>query len=79
MYWMVNEEIPWLLGPMDEAGLWTFMVTKLVDNLDPATIDPVDLRRGTGLRDLDIEMVGTDLWVAHRRAGAHATTTYIRS
>ena len=67
MYWMVNEEMPSLLGPMDEAGLWTFMVTKLFDNVDPATIDPVDLiRRGTGLRDLDIEIVGTDLWVAHR-------------
>ena len=67
MYWMVNEEMPSLLGPMDEAGLWTFMVTKLFDNIDPATIDPADLiRRGTGLRDLDIEIVGTDLWVAHR-------------
>ena len=67
MYWMVNEEMPSLLGPMDEAGLWTFMVTKLFDNVDPATIDPADLiRRGTGLRDLDIEIVGTDLWVAHR-------------
>ena len=67
MYWMVNEEMPSLLGPMDEAGLWTFMVTKLVDNVDLATIDPVELiRRGTGLQDLDIEIVGTDLWVAHQ-------------
>jgi 2-polyprenyl-6-methoxyphenol hydroxylase-like FAD-dependent oxidoreductase len=67
MYWMLNEEMPSLLGPMDEEGLWTFMVTKLPDNTDPATIDAVDLiRRGTGLRDLAIEIVGTDLWVAHR-------------
>jgi 2-polyprenyl-6-methoxyphenol hydroxylase-like FAD-dependent oxidoreductase len=67
MYWMVNEEMPSVLGPMDEAGLWTFMVTKLVDKVDLATIDPVELiRRGTGLRDLDIEVVGTDLWVAHQ-------------
>ena len=58
MYWMVNEEMPSVLGPMDEAGLWTFMVTKLVDNVDLATIDPVELiRRGTGLKDLDIEIV----------------------
>ena len=64
---MVNEEMPSLLGPMDETGLWTFMVTKLVDNVDLATIDPVELiRRGTGLKDLDIEIVGTDLWVAHQ-------------
>ena len=31
MYWMLNEEMPSLLGPMDEEGLWTFMVTKLPD------------------------------------------------
>ena len=39
MYWMVNEEVPAVLGPMDEAGLWTFMVTKLSD-------DAVHDRRG---------------------------------
>ena len=67
MYWMLNEEMPSLLGPMDEEGLWTFMVTKLPDDVDPATVDAADLiRRGTGLRDLAIEIVGTDLWVAHR-------------
>ncbi len=67
MYWMLNEEMPSVLGPMDEEGLWTFMVTKLPDGVDPATIDAADLiRRGTGLRDLPIEIVGTDLWVAHR-------------
>ena len=67
MYWMLNEEMPSVLGPMDEEGLWTFMVTKLPDNVDPATIDASDLiRKGTGLRDLAIEIVGTDLWVAHR-------------
>jgi 2-polyprenyl-6-methoxyphenol hydroxylase-like FAD-dependent oxidoreductase len=67
MYWMINEEVPSLLGPMDEQGLWFFMATKLAGDVDPATIDPVELiRRGTGLRDLPIEIVGTDLWVAHR-------------
>jgi 2-polyprenyl-6-methoxyphenol hydroxylase-like FAD-dependent oxidoreductase len=67
MYWMLNEEMPSVLGPMDEEGLWTFMVTKLPDNVDPVAIDAADLiRRGTGLRDLAIEIVGTDLWVAHR-------------
>lgn len=67
MYWMVNEEVPSLLGPMDEQGLWMFMATKLPGNLDPAAVDPVDLiRRGTGLHDLAVEVVGTDPWVAHR-------------
>jgi 2-polyprenyl-6-methoxyphenol hydroxylase-like FAD-dependent oxidoreductase len=67
MYWMVNEEVPSILGPMDEAGLWFFMATKLPGNVEPATLDPIELiRRGTGLTDLAIEIVGTDIWVAHR-------------
>lgn len=67
MYWMVNEEVPSLLGPMDSDGLWFFMATKLAGDIDPATVDPVELiRRGTGLADLAIEIVGTDPWVAHR-------------
>ncbi|MDF2118680.1 FAD-dependent monooxygenase [Roseiarcaceae bacterium H3SJ34-1] len=67
MYWMVNEEMPSLLGPMEDSGLWFFMATKLPDGMDPAHIDAVDvIRKGTGLRDLDVEIVGTDLWVAHR-------------
>jgi 2-polyprenyl-6-methoxyphenol hydroxylase-like FAD-dependent oxidoreductase len=67
MYWMVNDDVPSLLGPMDEEGLWFFMATKLAGDVDPATLEPADLiRRGTGLSDLPIEIVGTDLWVAHR-------------
>ncbi len=67
MYWMVNSDVPSLLGPMDEAGLWFFMATKLAGDVDPAGIDATALiRRGTGLSDLAIEIVGTDPWVAHR-------------
>ena len=67
MYWMVNEELPSLLGPMDGEGLWFFMVTKLANDVDPASVDPVALiRQGTGLHDLAIEIVGKDPWVAHK-------------
>jgi 2-polyprenyl-6-methoxyphenol hydroxylase-like FAD-dependent oxidoreductase len=72
MYWMVNEEVPSLLGPMDSDGLWFFMATKLANDVDPASVDPVELiRRGTGLADLAIEIVGTDPWVAHRLVADH--------
>ena len=65
MYWMINEDVPSLLGPMDEKDLWFFMATKL--DVDPSTIDAVELiRRGSGIADLKVEIVGTDLWVAHR-------------
>ncbi len=67
MYWLVNPDVPSMLGPMDEKGLWSFMATRLAGNVDPATLDPVDLvRRGTGLTDLEIEIIGTDLWTASR-------------
>ena len=66
MYWMVNADVPGLLGPMDQHGLWFFMATKLADDVDPASVDPTDLiRRGTGLADLDMEIVRGDPWVAH--------------
>ena len=67
MYWMVNEDVPSLLGPMDGAGLWFFMATRLAGNVDPRTVDPVELiRRGTGIRDLAVEVVGTDFWTAQQ-------------
>jgi 2-polyprenyl-6-methoxyphenol hydroxylase-like FAD-dependent oxidoreductase len=67
MYWMINEDVPSLLGPMDEEGLWFFMATKLDGDLDPAAADGAGLiRRATGLHDLGVEIVGTDLWLAHR-------------
>ena len=65
MYWLVNADVPALVGPMDQHGLWFFMATKLANDVDPATVDPVELiRRGTGLADLDIEIVRRDPWVA---------------
>lgn len=67
MYWMVNEEVPSLLGPMDEVGLWSFITTKIPDGDALASIDPADLiRRSTGLKNLDIEIIGADLWLAHQ-------------
>ncbi len=63
MYWMVNADVPALLGPMDQHGLWFFMATKLDENGE--SIDPVRLiRSGTGLEDLDVEVVRTDPWSA---------------
>ncbi len=66
MYWMVNADVPAMLGPMDQHGLWFFMATKLPGDVDPASVDPADLvRRGTGLADLKVEIIRTDPWVAH--------------
>ncbi len=65
MYWMVNADMPSILGPMDDKGLWYFMATKLPGNVDPSDDDAAGLiRLATGLPDLAIEIVGTDPWVA---------------
>ena len=66
MYWMINDEVPALLGPMSDDGLWYFIATKISADADPEKIDLVDLiRRSTGLQ-MDVEIVGTDPWVARR-------------
>ena len=66
MYWLVNDDVPGMLGPMDQHGLWFFMATQRPDGVDPATVDGADLiRRGTGLSGLPIELMHTDPWVAH--------------
>ena len=66
MYWLVNQDVPSVLGPMDQSGLWVLMATKLADDVDPETVDPADLvRRATGLLDLELEVIRTDPWVAH--------------
>jgi 2-polyprenyl-6-methoxyphenol hydroxylase-like FAD-dependent oxidoreductase len=65
MYWLVNPDVPGVVGPMDQHGMGYFMATKLPGDIDPATLDPVDLvRRGTGFADLDIEVLRIDPWVA---------------
>ncbi|RWI57083.1 MAG: FAD-monooxygenase [Mesorhizobium sp.] len=65
-YWLVNADVPCLMGPMDSQGLWYFIATKIDDEIDASTVDPREfIRRATGF-DFEMEIVGTDPWVAHR-------------
>ena len=65
MYWMVNEEVPSVLGPMDRDGLWYFIATKLPEGVELDASEGADLiRRSTGIADLDVEVVRMDTWVA---------------
>lgn len=67
MYWLINQEVPCVLGPMEADGRWYFMATHLPGDIDPASLDPVDLiRRATGLADLAVEVLSIDPWDAHR-------------
>ena len=66
MYWMVNDDMPALLGPMSDDGLWYFIATKITATTDPKSIDMAGLiRRATGI-DFEMEIVGTDPWEAKR-------------
>ena len=66
MYWMINDEVPALLGPMSDDGLWYFIATKVDANADPAKLDlPALIKRSMGI-DCDVEIVGTDPWIARR-------------
>ncbi len=63
-YWLINEDVPSLMGPMDKDDLWYFIATKIDPELDPKKIDYIDLiSRATGL-DIDMEIIGVDPWVA---------------
>ena len=63
---MVNEDMPAMLGPMSDDGLWYLIATKITAATDPKSIDMAGLiRRATGV-DFDMEIVGTDPWEAKR-------------
>lgn len=64
-YWVLNHDVPGLLGPLDLADTWWGMAM----GVDAATgdADPVRLVRGllgADAHDLDIEVVATDPWTA---------------
>lgn len=66
MYWIVNPDVPSIIGPMDRDDLWFFGLLALPEHVDPATLDPHDLvRRATGL-DVACEVLTSDPWVCHR-------------
>ncbi len=63
MYWMINDDMPSLVGPMDGPDLWYFIATRInekVTDLDAKTM----IRQATGL-DFEMEILGGDPWYAH--------------
>lgn len=62
MYWLVNEEVPAVISPLDVGDRWTFGCPKLLDaSSDPATL----IRLAVGF-DIDIEILSRDEWTAHQ-------------
>jgi 2-polyprenyl-6-methoxyphenol hydroxylase-like FAD-dependent oxidoreductase len=69
MYWMVNQDVPALLGPMDVAGLWYFIATKVPEGA-PEDVAAL-IRLSTGLPGLDIEIVTSEQWIARTLVAEH--------
>lgn len=64
MYWLVNPDLPGLIGPMDSDDRWFFMPTGVPDgiDIDPAQA-PAMIRRATGI-DLPVQVISSDQWHA---------------
>jgi len=60
--WVINDETPGMLGPVDRNGLW-WLIAFGVDGTSPDH-DPRRLVTGAVGRDLPIDIVSTDPWVA---------------
>ncbi len=61
MYWLVNDEIPSVLSPLDSDGRWTFGCAAGLAQGDPVAL----IRRALGF-DADIEILSRDEWTAHQ-------------
>jgi len=62
MYWLVNEEVPSVIAPLDSGDRWTFACPILSDtSSDPALL----IRKALGF-DIDIEILNRDEWTAHQ-------------
>ncbi|MES2361572.1 MAG: FAD-dependent monooxygenase [Pseudomonadota bacterium] len=62
MYWLINQEVPSVLAPLDADDKWTFGCPKLAD----ASAEPADLIRKALGFDIDIEILSRDEWTAHQ-------------
>ncbi|MDH7796166.1 MULTISPECIES: FAD-dependent monooxygenase [unclassified Beijerinckia] len=70
-YWLLNEEIPSLMGPLDGGDLWYYIVTKFDgDGVPDAETCKDMIRRSTAI-DFDPEIVGIDPWVARSLVADH--------
>ena len=63
MYWLINDEVPSVISPLDSGDRWTFGCPKLGDaSFDPALL----IRKALGFDDIEIEILSRDEWTAHQ-------------
>ena len=62
MYWLLNEEVPSVVAPLDANDLWTFGCPKLAEgSFEPEAL----IRKALGF-SCEIEILSRDQWTAHQ-------------
>ena len=64
-YWLVNREVPSLMGPMDDVDLWYIIATRLGNETEFEHIDPQQLIESAVGAPIDLSVVSVDPWIAH--------------
>ena len=64
-YWLVNRDVPALMGPMDDTDLWYIIATRLGNETDFERIDPQQLINSAVGAPIDLTVVSVDPWIAH--------------
>jgi 2-polyprenyl-6-methoxyphenol hydroxylase-like FAD-dependent oxidoreductase len=66
MYWQINNDLPSVIGPLDQGDRWYFMPTQLPSEWQGEASDVrAMIARATGI-DLPYEILSTDEWEASR-------------
>ena len=66
MYWLVNEESPGVMGPIDRDALWYFN-TNLAPGVRSIPDEEIVRRVHAAVgRPVEVEIVNRDVWAAHR-------------
>lgn len=65
-YWLVNDNAPGFMGPVDLEGLWWLIRTDIPVGQDPLQLDAVQLVRQAVGTAIDPEILVLDPWQAHR-------------
>ena len=62
MYWLINSELPSILGPMESEDHWYWAAPRIEAPVD-GDLKPL-IRRAIGI-DCEMEILGSSPWVAH--------------
>lgn len=65
-YWLVNDDAPGFMGPIDVEGHWWLIRTDIPTEQDPLQLDAAQLVRDAVGAPIDPEILVLDPWQAHR-------------